>query len=192
MTKTKKQIIFEEAARLFREKGYPAASMRELAKRVGLKPSSFYSHIQSKEEILQKICFDNAARFIKGMEEVEQIEAGPLEQIKMLIRMHLRIATEDSTSTTVFNDEWRHLSEPHFSEFLQLRKDYERRFRHIIREGVSAGEFKDINPTIVLNSLLTSIRWVHDWYKYERNLSPELIEQDLLRLLLTGLQENKS
>ena len=124
------------------------------------------------------------------MKEVEQMEATAAEQIRALIRLHLRIAMDDITSLTVFNDEWRHLSEPHLSEFLKLRKDYEQRFRRIIQAGVAAGQFKNINPTIVLNSLLTSIRWVHDWYKYERDLSPELIEKDLIRLLMTGLQED--
>ncbi|MBK6904959.1 MAG: helix-turn-helix transcriptional regulator [Saprospirales bacterium] len=53
-SKNKKQEIFEEAAKLFQEKGYGAASMRDLADRVQLKASSLYSHIRKKEEILQR------------------------------------------------------------------------------------------------------------------------------------------
>jgi AcrR family transcriptional regulator len=46
--KRKKEAIYEAAAQLFREKGYKAASMRDLAERVDLKVSSLYSHIGSK------------------------------------------------------------------------------------------------------------------------------------------------
>ena len=53
--KTKKQLILEAAARLFRDKGYAATSMRDLARAVDLKASSLYNHIGSKEEILQNI-----------------------------------------------------------------------------------------------------------------------------------------
>ena len=70
--KTKKEIIQEAAAHLFRDKGYSATSMRDLAEAVNLKASSLYNHISSKEEILRNICFDNAHRFISGMEEVEK------------------------------------------------------------------------------------------------------------------------
>ena len=51
----KKELIYKEAALLFKEKGYQKASMRDLADRVNLKVSSLYSHIGSKEEILQKL-----------------------------------------------------------------------------------------------------------------------------------------
>jgi TetR/AcrR family transcriptional regulator, cholesterol catabolism regulator len=61
-----KHKIFEEAARLFQENGYLAASMRDLAQRVGLQVSSLYSHIGSKEELLQKICFDSARAYTEG------------------------------------------------------------------------------------------------------------------------------
>ena len=69
--KPKKQIIQEAAVRLFRDKGYSATSMRDLADAVNLKASSLYNHISSKEEILKDICFENAHRFLDGMEEVE-------------------------------------------------------------------------------------------------------------------------
>ena len=55
------------------EKGYLAASMRELAERVGLEQaSSLYNHLKSKEEVLRKICFDNAHKFINGISEIEK------------------------------------------------------------------------------------------------------------------------
>ncbi len=187
--KTKKQIIFETAAKLFQEKGYPAASMRELATRVGLKVSSLYSHIGSKEEILQKICFDNASHFITGISEIEQLPVTATDQIKALIKLHIKIATEDVTSITVFNDEWKFLSEPKLSEFLKMRKDYEHRFSAIIQKGVDNEEFKDLNVTIVLFSILTSVRWLHYWYHEGRSISYEDLEENILTILMTGVQK---
>ncbi|MEO6963181.1 MAG: helix-turn-helix domain-containing protein, partial [Puia sp.] len=43
---SKKDVIIEKAARLFLEKGFGAASMRDLAEHVGVEAASLYNHIQ--------------------------------------------------------------------------------------------------------------------------------------------------
>ena len=162
--------------------------MRELAERVGLiQASSLYNHLKSKEEVLRKICFDNAEKFLSGIAKIEASEAKPTEQLKALIRLHIRIAVEDPTSVTVFNDEWRHLSEEYLPAFLKKRKSYEQRFKAIIEAGIERGEFKPVDPTVALYTLLTSVRWIHYWYKPERNIAVEKLEQDLFTLLIQGL-----
>jgi len=184
-----KQRIFEEAARLFQEKGYPAASMRDLAARVDLSVSSLYSHIGGKEEILQKICFDNARHYLRVMDEVESSLDDPAEQVRTLILQHIQIALEDITSVTVFNDEWRHLSEPYLSEFAKMRKDYERRFIKIIVTGQEQGVFAPIDPTIALFTMLTSLRWLHQWYPARKGISKKALEANILAMLMMGLEK---
>lgn len=183
---TKKNAIYEAAARLFRERGYQAASMRELGDRVGLKVSSLYSHIGSKEELLQKICFDNAHLFIEGLDTIEGHGGTAIQQLRAVIDLHVDIAIENPTSVTVFNDEWRHLTDPNLSEFLDLRKTYETRLQAIIERGVEAGTLKPIIPTVALYTLLTSVRWLHYWYKPSRSVTPVQLKQQLETLLLDG------
>ena len=60
---SKREIILTAAAKLFRDRGYQATSMRDLAEAVELKASSLYNHIGSKEEILKEICMANADKF---------------------------------------------------------------------------------------------------------------------------------
>ncbi|MDX1941575.1 MAG: TetR/AcrR family transcriptional regulator [Saprospiraceae bacterium] len=189
--KSKKQLISEAAAQLFRDKGYTATSMRDLAEKVNLKASSLYNHIGSKEEILRDICFANGQRFNEGMEEVEQLDAPAAEKVRALIRLHIQIATEDVTSVTAFNDEWRHLSEPYLSDFRQLRRNYERRFQAIIEEGIRNGEFKPLDPFATLYTIFSSMRWLYDWYKPERKVSPEQLYEQISTLLMSGLVNEK-
>ena len=68
---SKKDIIIEKASKLFREKGFGAASMRDLAEHVGVEAASLYNHIQSKSEILQAICFKVANDFLSHLEAVQ-------------------------------------------------------------------------------------------------------------------------
>ncbi len=179
--------IFEEAARLFQEKGYLATTLRELAERLNLKVSSLYTHIGSKEELLQKICFDNARHYLEGMKAAENLAASPKEKIACLISMHIRFAVEDATSVTIFNDEWRHLSQPWLGDFLAMRKDYERRFAKILQEGMDAGEFEPMNVTVTMFTILTSVRWLHRWFPEKRGISLKALEAEILKLLMQGL-----
>jgi len=188
VAKSKKKIIMEAAARLFRDKGYSASSMRDLAKAVNLKASSLYNHIQSKEALLQEICFNNAHRFLQGMNEVEKMEASHLEKIKALIRLHIEIAATDITSITAFNDEWRHLKDPHLTRFLRLRKSYEQRFLVLIKIGIEKGEIKDMDPQLILFTLFSSVRWLYDWHRKDRETELSSLEKQITELLLGGIK----
>jgi AcrR family transcriptional regulator len=188
--KSKKEIIREAAALLFRDKGYSATSMRDLAEAVNLKASSLYNHISSKEEILRDICFENAQRFISGMDSVEATQAAPDEKVRLLLRLHIQTAMQDATSVTAFNDEWRHLNEPMLSEFKALRRDYERRFLTIIQEGIASGHFRKIEPTVALYTIFSSVRWLYDWFKTGKALSATEVEEQMVQLVMGGLETN--
>jgi len=161
--------------------------MRDLAERVQLKPSSLYSHIQRKEEILEKICSDQAKRFTEAMAAVEEMQAGPAEKVKALLSLHIRTALEDPTSITVFSDEWKHLDEPFLGRFLESRREYEQRFREIINSGIQSGVFRPIDPNAALNTLLSAIRWLH--YRQPES-SPDVgkIEKEIIDLLIGGMK----
>ncbi len=187
-TKSKRDEIRDAAARLFRDRGYSATSMRDLANAVELKAPSIYNHFTSKEDILRQICFDNAQRFLDGLKEVEGMQAAAGEKLRALIRMHILIAMEDVTSIIAINDEWRHLSEPHLSEFIAIRRDYERRFQAIIEDGIRRNELKPIDPHLATYTIFSSMRWLYDWYKRGKEASAELVETDIICLLMEGLE----
>ena len=182
----RKQRIFEAAAKLFRDKGYRATSMRDLAESVGLEPSSLYSHIKSKEEILSQICFECGQRFLDGIYTIHNSPESPEDKLNSLIYLHVKIAQDDITSMTVFNDEWRHITEPEMSQFLQMRISYEEQCINIIEEGIQANIFKDIDPHLILISILHITQWVQRSKKLLATNTTELANQ-ISELTLRGL-----
>ncbi len=183
---TKKQFIINAAADLFKEKGYNATSIRDLAAKVGLEPSSLYSHIRSKEDLLSEICLNCARQFTQGMADIYEQNISSRKKIKALINLHLNLAFSYPASVTVFNDEWRFLPEHVLHEFIHLRKDYEKKFRKILLEGKEEGKFGFKNTELVFNIIIKSLSWSYNAVnKYKK----EELEAELSAFILNALNK---
>src|SRR5580693_10128754 len=133
---TKKEVIIEKASKLFREKGFGAASMRDLAEHVGVEAASLYNHIQSKSEILQAICFRVANEFMTNLEMVEGSHQPTLKKMEAIIRLHIRMMLDQYEYVYIADHEWRRLPEPYLSNFLNQRRSYRKRLGEIGRAHV--------------------------------------------------------
>lgn len=187
--KSRKEQIEEKATALFQERGYAATSMRDLAQVLGIEAASLYSHIRSKEEILQKICFRMADEFFNAWNEVELENRSQADKMEKAMIAHVQVITKDTAASAVFFNEWRHLSEPSLSDFLSMRADYEGRFINIIKDGIASGEFAEVDEKFTMLTILSSLNWTHNWFKPSGNLSPEEVGKRLAALLLNGLKK---
>ena len=189
-TLSRKEQVIRSAAQLFREKGYAASSMRDLAQKLGIEAASLYSHIKSKEEILQSLCFDMATEFRKSLQEVESKKVSASEKLKLGIIGHIQVMAKDLVASAVFMNEHRHLSQPYLRDFLLLRINYINRFKDIIEEGIDKGEFKEnIDKKLAVMTLFSSLNWMPMWYDPHSNVMPADIGQQLADMLVTGLKK---
>jgi TetR/AcrR family transcriptional regulator, cholesterol catabolism regulator len=186
---TKKEIIIEKAATLFREKGFGAASMRDIAETVGVEAASLYNHIQSKSEILQAICFKIANEFISHLEEVERNTESTLKKMETIIRFHIRMMLEQYEYVYISDHEWRHLPEPYLSNFLNQRRSYRKRLGDIIEEGINKNEMKNIEPYVAILTILSAISGIESWQRSRKNTSAETLEANMVRYLIEGLKK---
>jgi len=184
---TKKDVITQKGATLFRKKGFASSSMRELAESIGVEASSLYNHIGSKSEILQIICFKVANDFNMHLNEVEKTPGSAVVKLENLIRFHIHMMLDTYDEVYVANHEWKQLEEPFLSNFLNQRKIYEGRLVEIINEGISSGEFKEINPHVAVLIILSAVRGLELWQRHKKNVSTEELENDMVNHLLNGL-----
>lgn len=189
ISKRKRQIV-EQATLLFKSKGYSASSMRDLASLMGMEAASLYSHIKSKEELLQQICFKMAAAFFSAVEHVDQ--PTPDLQLASAIKAHFRVITEHIDASAVFFNEWRHLSESFLSDFLSMRGRYEKIFLNIIESGIEQEIFKPMDQKLAMMTILSSINWTHQWYNQQGQMSVEEIGNQLSELLIGGITKTRN
>lgn len=185
---TRKEIIRKTAAALFRQKGYNATSMRHLAEGIGIEAASLYNHISSKEELLKDICFTVANSFVAHMDAVENSNLNPAAQLEELVRFHIRMRLEQFEEVAVNNNEWKHLKEPHLTEFVQLRRFYQKRWEAIIEKGIEQKLFKPVNTYVAVLTILGAMRSVEFWQRSKRNVTAEHLENDIVNMLTSAMQ----
>jgi AcrR family transcriptional regulator len=188
---SRKEQVIRSAAELFREKGYAASSMRDLAQKLGIEAASLYSHIKSKEEILRQLCFDMATEFRKSLQEVEKQNVSASEKLRLGIIGHIQVMAKDLTASAVFMNEHRHLSQPYLRDFLLLRINYINRFKALLEEGAKQGEFKDsIDKKLAVMTLFSSLNWMPMWYDPSSKIDPQNLGHQLADMLVNGLKKN--
>jgi hypothetical protein len=102
------------------------------------------------------------------------------------------VISKNIDASAVFFNEWRHLSEPHLTEFLALRTRYEQYFMEIIHQGIKCGLFRPIDEKFAVMTLLSSINWTHQWYRPTGKMSMGEIGDQLSELLINGLIKNRN
>lgn len=185
----RKEQITETAAKLFRKKGYMATTMRDLAAELGIEAASIYHHVKSKEELLESICFDMANKFILNVKEVNDIYFNAEEKLRLAIKLHIQIITENQNQSTVFLQEWRNLSELNLSKFKMLRDQYENQFTVIIIDGENEDIFDFVDKKFAVLSILSTINFVNEWYNPKGKMNAAEIADKLSNFILSGLRK---
>lgn len=186
---SKKELILRRAAAMFREKGFAATSMRDLAEMVGIEAASLYNHIRSKNEILEAICFDVANIFNTHLEEVESSGKASIARIEDLLRFHIRQMIENYEEVYVSDREWKHLEEPYLSNFQSQRRNYRKKFAAIIEEGIERNEIRKIDaPTAVL-IILHAVSGIESWHRSKAKISAAELEDNMLKIMIDGLRK---
>ncbi|OQP45847.1 TetR/AcrR family transcriptional regulator [Niastella populi] len=187
---TRKDVIIAKAAKLFREKGFSATSMRDLAEHVGVEAASLYNHISSKAEILQEICFKTANNF---MSHIEEVDATPnktaIEKIQAILRFHIRQMLDNYEEVYVSDREWKHLTDPYLSNMQTQRRAYRQRIASVIEDGIRKGEIKPIDaPTAVL-IMLHAVSGIESWHRSKKKIAGEVLEDNMVQILVDGLRK---
>jgi AcrR family transcriptional regulator len=186
---SKKDLILQKAAAMFREKGFAATSMRDLAETVGIEAASLYNHIRSKNEILEAICFDVANRFNTNIDIVEASKQSSITKVESLLRFHIRQMIENYEEVFVSDREWKHLEEPYLSNFQNQRRSYRKKFASIIEEGIEKNELRNIDaPTAVL-IMLHAISGIESWHRSRARISDRELEDNMIMIMIDGLRK---
>ena len=185
--------IVSAAAKVFRTKGYHAATVRDIADEVGLLKCSLYHAFDSKEELLYLVVKEPIAQMYRTMAEIAAADGRATEKLRRAIAAHLEAFDRHYPHLFVYLRE-REAVKRRFREKIGFSpKDYERCWQQILSEGVESGEFRrDLDIQVASYGLLGMLNWLYKWYDPQGRLSVREVAEQFTALALAGLAADKS
>ncbi len=161
--------LTREAARLFAERGFHGTSMGDLAEALGVQKGSLYSLTGSKQELLFATMREGALAFHAALDGVPE-DAPALERVRLALRGHLRVVSEQLDVATVFTREWRYLEDGYREQIREERRRYEERWRRLFQEGVESGGLRtDLDAGAATLLVLSAANWAYTWLTPDRD-----------------------
>jgi AcrR family transcriptional regulator len=193
VTDTPRRLQIEEAAsELFRERGYAATSVRDIAQALNLQGGSLYAHMASKEDVLWSIVTRAADRFNAEVGPIAaDASASPADRLRAMIRAHVGVVTSIQQDAAVFLHEWRFLSADRRAQMSARRDAYEVMFRNVISEGSDSGDFRDVDPRLTSMAILSALNGIPTWYAPDGPLTADQIADQHADLFLHALETHE-
>jgi AcrR family transcriptional regulator len=176
------KAITTAAIDLFFKHGYEAATLRDVADKVGLKVASLYNYIPSKQDLLFTIMFDVMQDLRRDVEQAVAVESDPVQRLCAAVRTHVRFHASRTKEVFVGNSELRSLTPRNRTKIIRQRDEYEAIFRDLIESGREAGVFEVDDVKVATFATLAMSTGPSTWFSSRGRLSVSDLEQ-----LYTGL-----
>lgn len=182
----RRQQLLDAAARLFRERGYHATSMRDIARAVRMLSGSIYYHFASKDEMLAAVYEEGLRHIEERVDAVVATQSDPWRRLEAGCGAHLEALLQQSDYTQVMIRVLPQEAPAVAGRLLALRDRYEARFRDLI-DALPLPEGADRRYLRLL--LIGGLNWSHVWY-HPGGDSPSVIAHRMVDLLRQRLDRS--
>jgi len=174
---TTEKAIREAAVKAIAKHGFEAASLREIAKEVGIRAPSLYNYISSKEQLLYELMKDPLTSMLTEYRALVKGIDDPAERLRVFVQVHLDFHLRARLDVLIGNMELRSLSASHYRTISNLREEYARVLEGIIRDGVKAGVYDAAEPRVTALVMLGMLSGVCNWYQPGGALSADAMTE---------------
>jgi AcrR family transcriptional regulator len=151
--------------------------------------ATLYGYFRSKEQLLAAIFHRTMSLFERELTAIRASREAPAEQLRRVIRHHVRSVIAERSFLTVFFGEEANLP-PQLGRAITRRKArYDRDVHAIVRAAMRGAESDVIPARLVVFALLGMSNWVYTWYR-PGGWSPEAVAEAFIALLERGYRQS--
>ena len=166
------------ALRIFRRKGYDAASMQEIADAVGLNKGSLYYYISSKQELLVRLFEGRAEQVLGEMDTAASRPGTPRERLRAIVRVYVLGVLRNLDAVHVYVREEHSFPRTALQQVRRTHQAMRDHFERVIVDGMRHGDFVERDSKLATLALLGTCTWVHRWYRPGGRLTETAVADD--------------
>jgi TetR/AcrR family transcriptional regulator, cholesterol catabolism regulator len=177
--------LVRAAGRLFREKGYAATTIRDIAGAVNMRSGSPFYHFKTKHDILCAVVLEGIGTIHAAVAAVAARDLPPRERFEAMLAAHLEVllgaAGRDFAATLLH--ESRHLDPAEQAEVTRLKDAYEALWQQALKDLRKAGLLDD-DSAVTRLFLMGAMNWTTLWFRPEGRATPKSLARQLAALIL--------
>lgn len=189
----RRQEILQAAATIFKEKGYEATNVNDIAQATKLDRATLYYYAGSKTELFQEIVQEAV---VHNVEIAERINSSNLPAIEKLRRFITEIVLsfrehypymqaywqEDMARVKASKSRWR-------AEMAELAHRFDQAVIQMIAAGQKGGAIRKCGePRLLAYGLIGMLNSTHRWFNPKSGYSVEQIGEVFADVLISGLE----
>jgi AcrR family transcriptional regulator len=186
--KARREVIIDRSASVFARQGYHATGITELCVANDLGKGALYHYIGSKDELLAAIHDRVMDEVMTGAERVAAAGGSPSAQLEMLGDELLDVIHRYPDHVWVFLHEFPALTGERAAQFRVRRREYERQVEDVLRAGVAAGEFRDLDPRLTALAWLGMHNYTYLWLKPGGPLTARDVAKPFAEIFVRGIR----
>jgi TetR/AcrR family transcriptional regulator, cholesterol catabolism regulator len=179
--------ICRTAAQIFRERGFDATSVSDIARALGMTKAGLYHYFTSKEALLFEIMSFGLDRVRDEVVVPVRAVHDPETRLRQIVMRHARITTRARGAVAQLVDETRALPPAARKKIEQRMRVYFDLIRDTLGELKAAGRLRDIDPTVAAFSMLGMILWLPRWFRQGGRMTHDRVAAEIADLALGGL-----
>jgi AcrR family transcriptional regulator len=178
----KRDAVLRTAARLFRERGFSAASLDEVAAQLNVTKPVIYRHFANKDQILFECVRMALGQILEAAADAKKSPGKARDRLMTLMKLYAVIMTEDFGMCVVRTGD-HELSETSRKEFRKLKRKIDRVIRSLIEEGVEDGSIAPCDVKLTGFAITGALNWIAKWYTPGGARSAEDVAASMTSLL---------
>lgn len=185
--RARRQAIVDTSAAVFARRGYHATGVAELCEANQLGKGALYHYIGSKEQLLAAIHDRVMDEVLASAARVAAAGGSPRAQLVRLGEDLLGIITRYPDHVWVFLHEFPALTRDRATRFRARRREYEHQVESILRAGVHAGEFRDVDSRLASLAWLGMHNSTYLWFKERGPRSAHEVATTFADIFIEGI-----
>jgi AcrR family transcriptional regulator len=179
--------IYEQATRLFAERGFAGTSLQDIADAVGLTRPALYYYVKGKDELLAKLVAEITEESAASIGAIaRRADLDPAAKLRAIVKASVQRQAEHAARFRLLL-----LSEAELPAEIAAAHEAGRRavlksIARVIDRGIEEGVFRPVDARIVALGVLGMNNWVAWWFTPGRDRI-ETVAEELADLAVASL-----